>query len=82
MLTEEQIRAYARRGIRADTVSKGGAVKMAMTRLKEAFDRSPPDGANASSFREPVDNLMAALVAFSAALELAANARKELGDDQ
>jgi hypothetical protein len=80
MLTEEQIRAFARQGIRADTVSKGGLVKMAMTRLKEAFDKSPADGATASRFREPVDTLMSALVAFSESLELAENARKELGE--
>lgn len=75
-MTNEELMTYALKGMRADVTEKAARVKDGMTRMKEAFDRSPVNGAARMRFKPVIDNLMEALVAFDEAMESAERASR------
>lgn len=68
-MTDEELQKFALIGMRADVVERAGNVSQGMTRMKEAMDRSPLNGATRIRFKPVIDNLMEALVAFDEAME-------------
>ena len=76
-MTDEELKAYALKGMRSDVIEKVGAVKQAMVRMKESFDRAVPGHAAKASYSAPIDNLMSSLVALSEALDKAEAFAKE-----
>ena len=68
-MTNEELQAYALKGMKADIIERAASVRSGMESMKTALDSTVAGTATRARFTAPIDNLMSALVAFSEAMD-------------